>query len=120
MSDLRVVAFLVRCTQSLLVCENIDTDAFTFDDMAECQSRLPALIERVRVEDEVNEGQLIMGRCRYLLLKPDTGSGSRREPRINLLPGHSNKLGSSGEQSAAGATLSQPFRLGLIPRRERS
>jgi hypothetical protein len=61
-----------------------------------------------------------MGRCRYLLSKPDTGSRSTREPRINWRPGHCDKLGTTSERCAAGVTVSEPFRRGPFPHRERS
>lgn len=66
MSQPKIVAFLVRCTESLLICEDIPTDHLRFRDMPDCTQQLPSLIDRMQSR---LFGQVVMGRCHYLLGK---------------------------------------------------
>lgn len=66
MSQPMVVAFLVRCTESLLICEDIPTEHLKFRDIPDCRRQLPVLIETAQAR---LFGQVVMGRCHYLLGK---------------------------------------------------
>jgi len=44
MSGILVVAFLVHCGQSLLLCEEIDTRELAFRDMGVCREELGGLV----------------------------------------------------------------------------
>ena len=44
MSGILVVAFLVHCGRSLLLCEEIDTRALAFRDMGVCREKLGGLV----------------------------------------------------------------------------
>ena len=68
MSGIRVVVHLVRCSQSLLLCDDIDTDHLHFGNVAECQAALPALI--VKHEQIDAQKSVVMGRCRVMLIAP--------------------------------------------------
>ncbi len=74
MSDIRVLIFLVRCSKSLLLCEDIDTAKLLFKDMAECTQQLAPLIT---LAQSVAKDEVVMGRCRYRFDR--TGLGTRRE-----------------------------------------
>src|SRR5262245_34799873 len=65
MSGIKIVAALVRCSADLLLCNDIDTSALHFADVAECTSRLPALIEELQRGG--TKGTVVMGRCRFQL-----------------------------------------------------
>ena len=65
MSGIRVVAFLVRCTENLLFCQDIDTDHLRFADPEACRQRLPALIQAAQRTGASRT--VVMGRCRYVV-----------------------------------------------------
>jgi hypothetical protein len=72
MSGIRVVAHLVRCAADLLLCNDIDTEHLRFADAEECRNRLPVIVgefQRVSVP-----GDVVMGRCRFLLERPPTAT----------------------------------------------
>ena len=75
MSGTYVVAFVVRCSQSLLLCDDLPTEHLRFTDMAACSAQLPILLAEVQ---EAFPGQVAMGRCRYLLQKQQTGDQLNR------------------------------------------
>ena len=64
MSAVRIVVHLVRCTQSLLLCDDINTDHLRFRDAAECSAALPALIAAYEKQDLRHP--VVMGRCRFM------------------------------------------------------
>jgi hypothetical protein len=64
MSGIRVVIHLVRCTQSLLICDDLKTDHLRFRDAAHCQAQLPILIEAARRQGPPTS--VVMGRCRFM------------------------------------------------------
>jgi hypothetical protein len=65
MSGITVVAVLVRCTQGLLLCEDVGRADTSFADIEACTRRLPAIIEDIRRDSGL--GLVVMGRCRFLL-----------------------------------------------------
>jgi hypothetical protein len=76
MSGITIVAVLVRCTQGLLLCEDVGRADTSFADMEACSKKLPSIIEDVRRDSGF--GDVVMGRCRFLLedvgRKPASGS----------------------------------------------
>jgi len=79
MSGIRVVIHLVRCTQSLLICDDINTDHIRFRDAAHCESQLPALIEIATRQGPPKS--VVMGRCRFVLEQPaPPPNGAARTP----------------------------------------
>ena len=74
MSGIFVVAFLVNCGHSLLLCEEIDTRDLAFRDMGECRAQLGGIV----ADQQRRKGasRVVMGKCRYLLVDPP------REPVI--------------------------------------
>jgi hypothetical protein len=106
MSGITIVAALVRCSADLLLCNDIDTSALHFADVAECTSRLPALIDemqRVSAKDAV-----VMGRCRFQLDR----TPAERENSLNPSGALKSVILASGGGSfarspAAGAALTR-------------
>lgn len=68
MSGIKVVAYLVSCTQSLLLCDDISTEHLRFTDAGECRTRLPAIIHDE--QERVGPNLVVMGRCRYVVDDP--------------------------------------------------
>ena len=68
MSGILVVAFLVHCGRSLLLCEEVDTRALAFRDMGVCREELGGIV----AEQQRKRGaaRVVMGKCRYLLVEP--------------------------------------------------
>ena len=66
MNGIKIGLHLVRCGQSLLICDDIDTAALHFRDMADCEGRRPAIIEHFARTAPV---QFVIGRCRFLLVR---------------------------------------------------
>lgn len=66
MSGLHVVAFMVRCAQNLLICDDLYTGHLQFASVEQCRSELPQLIEEADTPQSV-----VMGKCRYLLVEPE-------------------------------------------------
>jgi hypothetical protein len=65
MEGIMAVAFLVGCTSSLLICEDLPAHPDRFADMEACRTALPALIR-------VHEGQesglpVVLGKCRPMI-----------------------------------------------------
>jgi len=84
MEGIVAVAFLVGCTSSLLICEDLPALPDRFADMEACRAALPALLQH-------HQGQesglpVVMGKCHLMIrpassvLPPDTGvlAGSLR------------------------------------------
>jgi hypothetical protein len=84
MEGIVAVAFLVGCTSSLLICEDLPALPDRFTDMEACRAALPALLQH-------HQGQesglpVVMGKCHLMIrpassvLPPDTGvlAGSLR------------------------------------------
>jgi hypothetical protein len=65
MEGIKIVAVLVKCTQSLLICEDIDTSAVRFADIEHCTQGLPQLIAAAR--QEAGTSWVVMGKCRFRL-----------------------------------------------------
>jgi hypothetical protein len=65
MEGIKIVAVLVKCTQSLLLCEDIDTSTQRFADIEHCTQRLPQLMDGVR--EEVGPTWVVMGKCKFQL-----------------------------------------------------
>ena len=68
MSGILVVAFLVHCGQSLLLCEEIDTRDLAFRDMGVCREELGGLV--AEQQRKSGAARVVMGKCRYLLVEP--------------------------------------------------
>jgi hypothetical protein len=64
MSGIRVVIHLVRCTQSLLICDDLNTEHLRFHDAAQCEAQLPKLIEAATRQGP--PASVVMGRCRFI------------------------------------------------------
>ena len=64
-AGVKVVIVLVRCAQSLLLCEDISTGHLRFEDIQDCRQRLPALV----ASEQRNHGpsSSVIRRCRFLL-----------------------------------------------------
>ena len=73
MPDIKVVVFIVRCAQSLLICDDIDTEQISFADMPACLAEMPILIEAAKRASLSNH--VFMGRCHYRV------HSSHRKPR---------------------------------------
>jgi len=71
MTGIRIVIHLVRCTQSLLICEDLNTDHLRFRDAAHCEAQLPILIEAATRQGPPSS--IVMGRCRFMP-EPDAPS----------------------------------------------
>lgn len=69
MSGIRVVLHLVRCSQSLLYCDDIDTAHLQFRDVPACEERLAALV--AAETDRLPDRPVVMGRCRFLAALPE-------------------------------------------------
>lgn len=68
MSGIFVLMQLVRCSHSLLICEDIDTAHLRFRDAADCNHMLPAMIaQHTNLESEY---PVVMGRCRFIAIQP--------------------------------------------------
>ena len=81
MSGIFVVAFLVNCGQSLLLCEEVDTRDLAFRDMAACQAQIGTLVADQRQKQ--GAARVIMGKCRYLLIDPPrTLEVAGEQPRV--------------------------------------
>ena len=72
MDAILVVAFLVRCGQNLLICDDLYTEDLRFASMEHCRHELPLLIDEADTAASV-----VMGKCRYLLIEPDRPSTAR-------------------------------------------
>lgn len=70
MTGIRIVLHLVRCTQSLLICDDIDTASLRFQSMTDCEQQRPALIAAL---GRAEPNQVVMGRCRVLVLPVERG-----------------------------------------------
>ena len=82
MSGTRIVIHLVRCTQSLLICDDIETDHLRFKSMAECEAARSAYIDAAKRQGP--QYYEIMGRCRFVLDR--NGPVSREmEPSSQML-----------------------------------
>lgn len=68
MSTPVVVVHLVRCSQSLLLCDDIPTDALRFADPPACEAALPGLIAEHSGRDSAMP--VVMGRCRIMIPSP--------------------------------------------------
>ena len=68
MSGILVVAFLVHCGRSLLLCEAIDTRDLAFRGMGECREELGGLV--AAQQQSRGAARVVMGKCRYLLVEP--------------------------------------------------
>lgn len=68
-SGVRIVIHLVKCSESLLICDEISTEHLRFADMTECATELPKLIQFAQSH---LQRQVVMGRCHYLVAKPRT------------------------------------------------
>ena len=77
MSGIHVVVFLVKCTQSLLLCDDIETSTHIFRDMGDCQARLESVIQVAQTSAGGNF--VVMGRCRYLLQRPEPAGAARQQ-----------------------------------------
>ena len=64
MSGIRVVIHLVRCSQSLLVCDDLKTEHLWFHDAAQCEAQLPMLIEAATRQGP--PPSVVTGRCRFI------------------------------------------------------
>lgn len=69
MPGVKIVAVLVRCAETLLLCDNIDSERLRFSDIEDCTARLPALIREAQAAAE-DTRTVVMGRCRWLLEEP--------------------------------------------------
>jgi hypothetical protein len=78
-SGVKVVVVLVKCTQSLLFCEDIDTQHHRFADIEECTTRLPGLIAEAARTAGLE--RVVMDRCRFQL-----DGGTRRPPAALSAP----------------------------------
>ena len=77
MEGIVAIAFLVGCTSSLLICENLPVLPDRFLDMEACRAALPALIRHH--EDRESGPPVVMGKCSLMirpapsLVPPDAG-----------------------------------------------
>jgi len=98
MSGILVVAFLVHCGRSLLLCEEIDTRALAFRDMGVCREELGGIV----AEQQRKRGaaRVVMGKCRYLLVEPPPAPEVARvgEPRRFASYAAALAAGSEAEQ----------------------
>jgi hypothetical protein len=67
MDGIQVVVFLVRCTESLMLCQDLPSEHLHFSSMATCQTDLPYLVEEARTLGA--DGSVVMAKCHYLLKK---------------------------------------------------
>jgi hypothetical protein len=67
MSGILVVVHLVRCTQSLLYCDDIETTHLRFENMVACEAALPGLIEAETPRSA--DRPVVMGRCRFIVAR---------------------------------------------------
>ena len=63
MHGIKIVTVLVQCTRSLLLCEDVGTEALHFADIEACTTRLPAII--ADTQRAAGTERLVMGRCRF-------------------------------------------------------
>ena len=68
MADIKIVIFLIRCSQSLLHCDDINTEQLSFVDMPACVAEIPILIKTAKRASLTNH--VFMGRCHYLTKSP--------------------------------------------------
>lgn len=66
-AQVRVVLFLVRCSQSLLICDDISTEHLRFADMDECTEQR---LRHIQAAQKQFPNEVVMGKCRYLVGKP--------------------------------------------------
>jgi hypothetical protein len=67
MEGIQAVVFLVRCTDSLMLCQDLPSEHLHFSSMATCQTNLPYLVEEARTLGV--DGSVVMAKCHYLLMK---------------------------------------------------
>ena len=96
MSGIFVVAFLVRCGQSLLLCEEIDTRELRFRDMAACRAQLGDLI--AGQWQSAGAARVVMGKCRYLLVDPPHRPAVARVRPPRRLPSDAAALAANDRQ----------------------
>lgn len=99
MSGILVVAFLIQCSQSLLLCEEIDTLNLSFRDMGACREQLSEIL--ATEQGEVAGDLVVMGRCRYLLVE---SARSRAIAKV-LQP---SRMHSNGRALASRSGVNQP------------
>jgi hypothetical protein len=67
MPGIKVILALVRCSQSLLLCEDIDTHRLRFSDIEDCMRRLPSIVRGEQAKQDAQGSVIILGRCRFQL-----------------------------------------------------
>ena len=75
MHAIKVVAAVVQCTRSLLLCEDVGSEALHFADIEACTTRLPAII--ADTQRAAGPERLVMGRCRFRLERNRPADASR-------------------------------------------
>jgi hypothetical protein len=99
MTGILVVAFLVHCGQSLLLCEDIDTRDLAFADMGECREQLGGLV----AEEQQRKGaaRVVMGKCRYLLVDPPRETAVARAGAPRRFSSYAAAVAADGGESHA-------------------
>ena len=90
MSGISTVAFLVHCSQSLLLCQEIDTRDLAFHDMGACREQLSGIV--AAEQHRAGEARVVMGKCRYLLVEPPPTQEVARLPKPRHVPGYAAAL----------------------------
>ncbi|MEM7225881.1 MAG: hypothetical protein AAF495_23085 [Pseudomonadota bacterium] len=81
MNGIQVVLYLVRCSQSLLLCEDLPSDHLRFSSMDVCQAEIASVTRETKLGSA--RGAVVMAKCRYLLIEPDKSpSAGERDPMI--------------------------------------
>jgi hypothetical protein len=67
MDGIQLVVFLIRCSEGLLLCEDLSNEHLQFSSTAICQASIPYLLEEAYSSGAA--GSVVMAKCRYLLKK---------------------------------------------------
>jgi hypothetical protein len=94
MSGISIVAFLVHCGQSLLLCQEVDTRDLAFRDMGACREQLSGII--AAEQHRAGDARVVMGKCRYLLVEPPRTQRVARLPKPRHMPGYASALAANG------------------------
>jgi hypothetical protein len=68
MNGIQVVIFLVRCSESLLLCEDLPSEHLMFSSMGVCHASVSSVVEEARASSE--DGVVVFAKCQYLLAGP--------------------------------------------------
>jgi hypothetical protein len=81
MNGIQVVIFLIRCSESLLLCEDLPSEHLMFSSMGICHAGISSVIEEARASSE--DGAVVFAKCHYLLTGPLTNHSNRSDHHVS-------------------------------------